>query len=132
MNNKHLVAVYGSLRAGLHNHRLLDNEESTQLGTFKTPPIYKLFSLGGFPGLHKDGTTEVTVEVYEVSEDVFKSLDRLEGYYPDRLDYSMYVREQIETPFGDAWIYFYNSDRYSQNKMVESGDWTEYMNLKSA
>jgi len=41
--NKILVAVYGSLRQNMGNHRLLEN--ANYLGEFKTEPVFSLYSL---------------------------------------------------------------------------------------
>lgn len=122
---KNLVSVYGSLREGMGNHRLLESENSKLLGEFRTKPEYTLFSLGAFPGLLKNGNTSIVVEVYEVTDNVLKRLDGLEGYHEDDLEQSFYIRETINTPFGESYIYFYNGNP-GNKEIVESGDWTEY------
>lgn len=122
--NRYLVSVYGSLRRGLGNHRLLENSGVNEIGEFVTEPKYTLFSLGGFPGIHENGTTAVKMEVYEVDDDTFKRLDRLEGYDPDNEEYSMYLRRIINTPFGDAYYYVYNG---SARGSIEHGDWKKFL-----
>jgi len=111
-----LVAVYGSLREGLHNHRLL--EDSDYLGLDWTDPDYTMLSLGSFPGIVEGGETAIKIEVYQVNQDTFTNLDRLEGYP------NFYNRKKIETKFGDAWIYFLEGREYSTT-YVPSGDWKE-------
>lgn len=122
---RHLVGVYGSLREHLHNHRVIESPTTKLIGEFKSEPIYTLFSLGSFPGLHKDGKTGVVLEVYEVDDEVFARLDNLEGYDEDSPEYSMYIREEEDTPFGKAWVYFYNNKQ--RGKAIESGDWFEHL-----
>lgn len=125
--NKILVAVYGSLRKELGNHRLLEN--SIYLGEFKTPAKYSLYALGGYPGLKQKGTSEVVMEVYEVTPEQANRIDQLEGYSPNRTNNDFYDKVTIETPYGDAGTYIYMPD-VSQRILVESGDWREYLMSK--
>lgn len=76
-NNKTLVAVYGTLKEGHGNHRLLLS--STLITKGKTDPIYDMVSMGGFPSIIS-GEKSVDVEVYEVTSLVLDSLDSLEGH----------------------------------------------------
>jgi len=122
MDKKILVAVYGSLRQGLHNHRLL--ESSNYLGDFNTEPIYSLYSLGSFPGLKENGNTSVVMEVYEVTEAVARNVDSLEGYTPGGNN-TFYDKISIETPWGTASVYTYVNE-LPQSSLVESGDWKEF------
>jgi gamma-glutamylaminecyclotransferase len=109
------VAVYGTLRQGFGNHRLLEN--SKFLGKTKTDAI---FSMHGHvvPWISNGGSTQITVEVYEIDEQTLQSLDWLEGYP------SYYDRQIINTEFGEAWIYFI--DNRLVGNYIESGDWAEY------
>jgi gamma-glutamylcyclotransferase (GGCT)/AIG2-like uncharacterized protein YtfP len=114
-----LVAVYGTLRKGSHNHRLLTLAEPK--GEFITPPKFTMFSAGGFPYLVEDGSTGIKCEVYRVSEKTLKELDRLEG-----VDHGHYRRGSIETPYGTATIYLAteSTKKHIHNlPVVESGDW---------
>lgn len=122
-----LVAVYGSLRQNMGNHRLLENADF--MGTMKTDPVFTLHSLGGFPGLKTGGTTAVTVEIYKVNETEARRIDQLEGYTPGEPAY-FYDKMYIDTPFGTAGIYTYVKE-LSQESIVESGDWTEFRTSKS-
>ena len=117
--NKKLVAVYGSLRKGFGNHRLLKNAE--YLGTFNSEPIYDLKDLGSFPGLKHGGNTSVKMEVYAVTDEEAYMVDCLEGYTPGGNN-TFYDKETISTPFGDAGVYIYvrSLDNYP---LVESGDY---------
>lgn len=115
MESLGLVAVYGSLRAGMGNHRVLG--ASTKVGSCKVQG-WVMRSLGGFPYIHH-GEGEIVIEVYEVNALTSARLDGLEGYP------SFYNREQIDTPFGKAWIYFIE-DRSHTAPLVTSGDWVQY------
>ena len=74
----HLVAVYGTLKKGFGNHRLL--AQSRFVGEALTEPNFTLLHLGGFPGIVRSGDTAVSCEVYEVDDITLARLDRLEGH----------------------------------------------------
>lgn len=113
------VAVYGTLRNNGSNHRLLAGAEL--LATTKTAKNYDMFSLGAFPyiDLSKgDSKSQITVEVYEVSEEGLGTLDMLEGYP------RFYSRSEVELENGmTAWIYHINGYKARQAPCVASGDW---------
>lgn len=116
-----LVMVYGSLRDGMGNNRLLDGLEvksREQIGGFK------MYSMGGFPFItHASKDDTITGEIYEVdSESRAQNLDGLEGYP------TFYDREQVDTSLGKAWIYFIDSRNTDNYPPVEEGDWVEYYN----
>jgi len=119
------VAVYGSLRKGLHNHGLL--KDATFLGSERIKG-FNMHSLGSFPFVTTRGATsesEITIEVYEVTPAEFRRLDMLEGYP------SFYDRMLVQTSYGQAWIYFIDQDgSYStvQNERVQDGDWYKFLN----
>lgn len=126
-----LVAVYGSLRKGFGNHRLLDTKEATYMGMFETAPIYVLKSLSAFPGLLKHGHTSVVMEVYRVTQAVANRIDTLEGYSGPDHDLNMYNKETIKTPYGEASIYFYaDEERADHYETCVTGDWKEYLTQK--
>jgi gamma-glutamylaminecyclotransferase len=113
------VFVYGSLRKGFGNHRLL--EESTYIGEATTYPSYTMLHLGGFPGLVAEGSTPIKGEVYEVDDYTLARLDRLESH-PD-----FYERTPIELADGmEAEVYLLPTDWLKDNqKIVSSGDWAD-------
>lgn len=113
------VAVYGSLRKNLHNHRLL--ETSDFLGDDKINN-FSMYSLGSFPFIIPTETEKtIDVEVYEVTPEVFASLDRLEGYP------SFYNRMEVDTSHGKSWIYYIeDKETYGDTPEVSNGNWKEY------
>ena len=57
------IAVYGTLKMGFGNHRLIQNCRYLGEDTLKN---FDMYSLGGFPGvIHGKG--EIKVEVYELN-----------------------------------------------------------------
>ena len=116
------VAVYGTLRKNGGNHRLLD--DSTLLGEDRLHG-WNMHHLGGFPGLKPRAASygaAVVVEVYEVNEETFRRLDRLEGYSEDNPTHGLYNRSEVMTKFGKAWVYVYNGNVTSKS-IITSGDW---------
>ena len=114
-----LVGVYGSLLAGLGNHRVLHGAEF--VGPDSLPPEYGMVSLGGFPGVFKDGDSPIVLELYLVDADGLIRLDRLEG------NGSFYTREEVRTD-GNAlpWVYLLPKAGYKDNEPVASGDWKAF------
>jgi len=106
-----LITVYGSLLEGLGNWKWhLDNPESKKLGEHVIVGKFQMISMGGFPGLIPDETMseprKIFVETYEVTDRVYNSIERLEGYP------HFYGRTPIETPFGPSAVYTLSGSRY--------------------
>lgn len=98
------VFVYGSLKKGCYNHRLMKNSEFIGNGTVDNMLLY---SLGAFPAIipakENEKSFAVKGEVYEVNAETLKMLDKLEG------NGHFYTRElrTINTSIGplEAWVY---------------------------
>ena len=118
MNKKIYVFVYGTLRKGYWNHRLLEN--SKFIGEAITKEKYSLYA-NGIPYVVKTPKTQIKGEVYEVDIETLKRLDQLEGH-PD-----FYYREKTDILINGkpikAWIYFYP---YQKGKIIPSGDYKDY------
>ena len=112
----HNVLVYGTLKRGYGNHRLL--EHAKYLGTVVTQPKFKLYDLGFFPGAAPEGNTAIHGELFEVTNAEFQTLDRLEGY-PE-----LYTRTRINIPGRKEkpWIYLINSI-YEDTEELPEGFW---------
>ncbi len=105
------VFVYGTLKKGYGNNRLLAN--SLFCGKAITNEEYLMLNLGYFPGVRKNDPLalkpfigNVAGELYQVDAPTLESLDRLEG------NGHFYNREIVITllPENDApvraWMYF--------------------------
>lgn len=120
--NKTRVVVYGSLKRGFGNHRLLDAPSTRFLGRDVITGPYVMVSLGGFPGVveveDKTVSNDILGEVYEVDVDTLHSLDLLEGH-PE-----FYTRRKVRGTHvdGKLWLYFLPTS-YLDNPRVESGCW---------
>ena len=118
------VAVYGSLRKGLGNHRLLESSEF--LGVSELPDCFKMYSLGAFPYVSKEITPHpVVCEVYSIDDATLQNLDFLEGYP------SFYDREEVELEgFGACNVYYIRNDDGYKGDEIDTGDWSEYVRTR--
>lgn len=116
-----LVAVYGTLKQGFGNHRLL--KDATFIGEGKTKDKYRL-CVSGLPymikGEHSAGKNAV-VELYDCNPLEMYNLDILEGHP------RFYKREKIDVLVNEkvynAWVYFVpNNSHYNNGEYVESYD----------
>lgn len=108
------VFVYGTLRRGQPNHRLLAGAH--YLGTHVTPACYTMLDLGTYPAVIEGGATAVVGEVYAVDRALLARLDRFEDCPGE------YARRRIDTPYGAAWIYLYSRTPRGK-RPIASGDW---------
>ena len=123
-NNK-IIAVYGSLRAGMGNHGLISHSKLLETRQINLP--YKMISLGGFPGLVADTQeNEITIELYEVDQPTYQRVERLEGY-PSFYDKYPFALPEYESPIE---IYILNEeDGYYSHKgetLTHISDWVKY------
>jgi gamma-glutamylcyclotransferase (GGCT)/AIG2-like uncharacterized protein YtfP len=119
-----LVFVYGSLLSGLGNHVVLARANAELIGEAVTEPIYKLVSLGAFPGAIQGGETAIAGELYRVSSTLLDRLDILES----NGDFYTRFKQQITLCDGrkrTAWIYCL-PESYDSYPEVESGSWRDH------
>lgn len=113
------IFVYGTLRKGGSNHRLL--EKSKFVGVHITQNEYTMVDFGPFPALLEEGVTPITGEVYEIDNPTALAIDRLEGYP------HLYQRKVIDTEYGKALVYYIEDiSEYSRGRalpIIESGVW---------
>lgn len=119
---KKLIFVYGTLKRGCSNHHFLAEQEF--VGEARTAPGFRLYELGGHPGMvaKKDDREGVTGEIWAVDDAALVRLDGLEG-----LAEGMYRRDLVPLlpPFSGQGIegYFYN--RSVKNRRDLGSTWTE-------
>lgn len=122
--SKHKVFVYGTLRKGFHNNYLLST--SKMIGNAETIDKYTLVAAGiPFVNSTKE-TSTIKGEVYEVSDNVLATLDRLEGYN-ENSNNNWYERKlinvSIDGNLDEAFIYFNDNE---SGVLIESGDYKDY------
>ncbi len=105
------IAVYGSIKKGKHNHRWLEGAE--MLGETTVRGTMYLVS-GSYPVLMEDvsmfedeGEHEYVAEVYDVPEDVYERIKRIEIG-------AGYTVRKVDTEFGEA-VVFYGTDSFNDD-----------------
>lgn len=112
-----LLAVYGTLKKGHPNHRVIGNAE--YLGSCAIEG-WAMYSLGYFPCIvPMKLSSRVVVEVYALDD--LAAADRLEGYP------NFYDRTKVRTSYGEAWVYFMR-EAPDGAKKVRSGNWSRVSN----
>ncbi len=96
-----LLFVYGTLKRGQRNHRLLADQRFVRIAA--TAPGYCLYDLGPYPAMVQGADAgPVRGELFSVSECATDELDDFEGV-PDLFD-----RRRVELDDGTtAWAYLY-------------------------
>jgi gamma-glutamylcyclotransferase (GGCT)/AIG2-like uncharacterized protein YtfP len=118
------VAVYGSLRKDEYNYTRFRHSFGPGINYIKTIEIegFDLYSLGQYPGIIK-GDNKLIVDILKVTEEV--------GNVIDGMEYGAgYISEMINVEGDLVKIYIYDGSVDSE-KLVESGDWSEYINSRS-
>lgn len=124
------VFVYGTLKKGYHNHRLL--KEAEYLGEAELKG-YKIYDLPyGYPCIMKSEKNEVSVkgEVYLINDYILDRLDLLEGYR-DKVNKkgNLYNRELKEVIKGDnevikVFVYEWGREELPERAILcKDGKW---------
>ena len=93
---------------------------SEYLGRTRTHPEFTMVSLGAFPQIHRGGIQAVKGELYRVTRDTLRRLDRFEGVP------HLYRRELVTLACGkEAWLFLRDEARGQQ--VVPAGDWRAWV-----
>ena len=124
------VAVYGSLLSELHNHLVIEGAPLIGTGNISTEENLNMVSLGYYPALVEDTSTESApvVEVYQIdAERRIHSLDTLEGfprYYNRRVcKVQLTSGEEVQ-----ACVYFMEKPSLlEEREIVPDSDWRKFL-----
>lgn len=118
--------VYGTLKRGYGNHRLMYGAEYLGNGFIKD---FVVHDFGRCPGIRPSEGGVVHGELFEVPDDILPRLDRLEGHYPDNPERSLYRRTETRCyehyhEGSDEVCSTYVYNRHTDAPICESGEWT--------
>jgi gamma-glutamylaminecyclotransferase len=117
-----LLFVYGTLKRGCSNHRYLADQKFVALA--RTIPGYRLYDLGGYPGIVSDPEDRYGVvgEVWSVDAQGLERLDRFEGVHE-----GLYRREPLplQAPFEGQPIVAYVSLLPAAGRPEVGNEWIE-------
>ena len=108
--NNHLVFVYGSLKSGFCNHRVIESDNSTLVAQAKTQDgNFMMVSYGVYPAVYRDNDGfAISGELYEVDNAIMARLDQLESngrFYRRELVDVVVDDDSLENPTVKAWMY---------------------------
>ena len=111
---KELLFVYGSLKKGFDNHKLLDDKYAKRIGEASTVDKFAMYedNFGNYPYLIKEPINQIRGELYEIEKkELLDKIDEFEGapeYYQrkkikvktnkDTKQAFVYIRENEEIP----------------------------------
>ena len=108
--------VYGTLMRGQPNARQL--QSATFQGQAQTVAGFTLVLWQGYPGLRRDGGTNVHGELYQVSPALLEALDAFEGHP------TLYRREIVQLAGGGAaQAYLIPPGEGLSAPVIPGGDW---------
>lgn len=102
------VFVYGTLKRGWGNHRILEVPDAVFMGNAMTKEKYfNMVSLKNFPAVTRGGDCSIIGELYRVKKPVLDQMDVLEGHpsFYERSIIPVYLEHNTNTEHY-AWCYF--------------------------
>lgn len=117
---KHKLFVYGTLKQGYYNHRCLKGAKYLCDATLERSRIY---NVGAYPALVRthDDSDFVIGELYEIPDDLWPALDRLEGvpHLYTRQDARVQLDERL---YEDCQVYVWAGST-DNLQLINSGNW---------
>jgi gamma-glutamylcyclotransferase (GGCT)/AIG2-like uncharacterized protein YtfP len=117
------VFVYGTLKSGYGNNRLLRNATFLGDGYLRDHKCYYYGPIGSFPFVVPSKGTSVLGEVYQVDRNTLSSLDSLEGYREGQEKQYFYDRQSATIEYVGGGVshdtlYYLGDDKW-RSDMVE-------------
>ncbi len=120
MSEEKFIFVYGTLKRGGSNHRFLAGQKFA--GAARTAPGFRLYDLGGYPGMvaRANDREGVAGEVWSVDAPTLVRLDQLEG-----LAEGLYRRDVVPllAPFAGRDVEGYLYARDVTGRPDLGGEW---------
>lgn len=119
------VCVYGTLKRGYGNHRIIENGGGEFVRNLSIPG-FVMFDLGAYPCIIPSchNNAFVHTEVYAVSRATLTALDTLEGHP------HFYERLTVDSQFGRHFVYAYTPNSFRSSclfraplRWVMDGEW---------
>lgn len=125
MNGKpnNLIFIYGSLRKGCYNNRMIDTQEFVCRATIKGYKMFKHIMLPYPKVIKTDSSADmIQGEVWKVTDSVFEKIDMMEkgaGFYRDTVIFD-YMECSI-------WLFDTQeiAEIYNEVIELEKGNWLE-------
>ena len=117
-----LLFVYGTLKRGCCNHHQMAGQ--TFVGPARTPPGFRLYDIGGYPGIvpRQEDRDGVVGEVWSVDDEALRRLDAFEGVYEGLYRRVVFA---LEPPFADQIVYAYVSPLEVSGRHEVGSEWIE-------
>ncbi|MBL9180269.1 MAG: gamma-glutamylcyclotransferase [Verrucomicrobiaceae bacterium] len=113
------VFVYGTLKRGADNHGWIEKQQF--VAKARTKPLYRLFDLGGYPGMIRDDNGRaIEGEIWDVGEAGLTQLDVLEDI--EGGEYERVVIE-LEGEFADQRVEGYLYLRGTEGRRDAGACW---------
>jgi len=110
--------VYGTLKKGCKNHKILINPESAAEFYGEGKIRGSMYDLGDYPAIILDDTAWIMGEIYRITEREIRILDRFEevpGLYQRSI---IRVNDLIE-----AWVYHMQPEQVENRPQIKNGCW---------
>ncbi len=125
---KQYLFIYGTLLPDIAPSEIVN--ASNKLRYIGKGFVYgRLYDLGDYPAAVLNSGGKIFGRVYRLPEDenILPEFDKFEGYSPDNLPKSLYLRKKVRVFLMDktlsCWVYEYNQD-ISNAVAIESGDYS--------
>ena len=114
------IFVYGTLKRGFSNSGYMRGQ--TFVAEARTEPVYKLFNLGGYPGMVPAEEKGVSIlgEIYDIDPECRARLDELEDVAGGEYEF---VRIRLLEPFDEEDVFGYIYLRATADRPDAGTNW---------
>ena len=114
------IFVYGTLKKDYHNHSMIEKETFISRGLLSKENRFKMVNMGSFPAIipaQANEAQDIEGEIWEVSDQTFKSVDFLEGFP------KFYWRDQFNIDAEDrrhlCWVWYLQHKKAKNMELPE-------------